>query len=66
MVIFQGRNYKLYRGMDSAGAFRAAGSGRFFGGVLEKTAPEGIEEEFLTRVMFQTCSSSSLAASRQP
>lgn len=43
MVIFQGRNYKLYRGMDSAGAFRAAGSGRFFGGVLEKTAPEGIE-----------------------
>lgn len=40
---FQGRNYKLYRGMDSAGAFRAAGSGRFFGGVLEKTAPEGIE-----------------------
>ncbi len=44
-VIYQGRAYKMYRGMGSLGAMRAGSSDRYFqdGSPTEKLVPEGIE-----------------------
>ena len=45
LVIFQGRQYKSYRGMGSIGAMQRGSSDRYFqeGTAQEKLVPEGIE-----------------------
>jgi len=46
VVLYQGRSYKIYRGMGSIGAMRAGSQDRYFqAGVTEasKLVPEGIE-----------------------
>lgn len=42
-VIFQGRNYKVYRGMGSLGAMNAGSSDRYFQIDSKKFVPEGVE-----------------------
>ena len=46
-VLFQGRSYKVYRGMGSLGAMSEGGADRYFQGEVEeeevKLVPEGIE-----------------------
>lgn len=45
-ILYQGRSYKIYRGMGSIGAMRAGSSDRYFQGdvaVTNKLVPEGIE-----------------------
>jgi len=41
--IYQGRSYKVYRGMGSIGAMRAGSSDRYFQEASRKLVPEGIE-----------------------
>ncbi|MDY0324433.1 MAG: IMP dehydrogenase [Candidatus Carbobacillus sp.] len=41
--IYQGRRYKVYRGMGSLGAMRAGGAERYFQSGASKFVPEGIE-----------------------
>ena len=41
--IFQGRSYKVYRGMGSIGAMRAGSRDRYFQTDQQKLVPEGIE-----------------------
>lgn len=41
--IYQGRSYKVYRGMGSIGAMRAGSSERYFQEPSRKLVPEGIE-----------------------
>lgn len=41
--IFQGRSYKVYRGMGSIGAMRSGSSDRYFQEKSKKLVPEGIE-----------------------
>src|SRR5690606_13219399 len=43
IVLFQGRSYKMYRGMGSIGAMRAGSSDRYFQSDAQKLVPEGIE-----------------------
>jgi len=45
MVIFQGRQYKSYRGMGSIGAMNKGSTDRYFqeGTAADKLVPEGIE-----------------------
>lgn len=45
MIIFQGRSFKVYRGMGSLGAMKAGSSDRYFqdNTESEKLVPEGIE-----------------------
>ena len=45
IVLYQGRSYKVYRGMGSIGAMRAGSADRYFQGGQEesKLVPEGIE-----------------------
>ncbi len=45
LVLYQGRSYKVYRGMGSIGAMRAGSKDRYFQGGTEdrKLVPEGIE-----------------------
>ena len=45
LVLYQGRSYKVYRGMGSIGAMRAGSKDRYFQGATEdrKLVPEGIE-----------------------
>ncbi|HTE54201.1 MAG TPA: IMP dehydrogenase [Kofleriaceae bacterium] len=45
IVLYQGRSYKMYRGMGSIGAMRAGSGDRYFQGGREgnKLVPEGIE-----------------------
>jgi IMP dehydrogenase len=46
IVLFQGRSYKVYRGMGSIGAMRAGSRDRYFQGEITsdaKLVPEGIE-----------------------
>jgi len=42
-VIFQGRSYKVYRGMGSLGAMNAGSSDRYFQKEAKKFVPEGVE-----------------------
>ena len=42
-IIFQGRSYKVYRGMGSLGAMKAGSSDRYFQENVGKLVPEGIE-----------------------
>ncbi|NLA04887.1 MAG: IMP dehydrogenase, partial [Firmicutes bacterium] len=41
--IYQGRSYKVYRGMGSLGAMKAGASDRYFQEQDQKLVPEGIE-----------------------
>ncbi len=41
--IYQGRSFKVYRGMGSLGAMRAGSGDRYFQTDLDKLVPEGIE-----------------------
>jgi IMP dehydrogenase len=41
--IYQGRRYKVYRGMGSIGAMKAGGGERYFQEEAKKLVPEGIE-----------------------
>lgn len=41
--IYQGRSYKVYRGMGSIGAMRAGSKDRYFQADQQKLVPEGIE-----------------------
>jgi IMP dehydrogenase len=46
LILYQGRSYKLYRGMGSVGAMRAGSRDRYFQGNVseeKKLVPEGIE-----------------------
>ena len=45
MVLYQGRSYKVYRGMGSLGAMKKGSKDRYFqgGSADEKLVPEGIE-----------------------
>ena len=46
MILYQGRSYKVYRGMGSLGAMKEGGRDRYFQGDIEEDAklvPEGIE-----------------------
>jgi len=46
VILYQGRSYKLYRGMGSIGAMRAGSRDRYFQGDVQseaKLVPEGIE-----------------------
>ncbi len=42
-IIFQGRSYKVYRGMGSLGAMEAGSSDRYFQEGEKKLVPEGVE-----------------------
>lgn len=42
-IIYQGRSYKVYRGMGSLGAMKAGSKDRYFQENMEKLVPEGIE-----------------------
>ena len=42
-VLYQGRTYKMYRGMGSIGAMRDGSSDRYFQKSTQKLVPEGIE-----------------------
>jgi len=42
-IIYQGRSYKLYRGMGSLGAMADGSKDRYFQENMEKLVPEGIE-----------------------
>ncbi len=60
IVLYQGRSYKVYRGMGSIGAMRAGSADRYFQGGQEesKLVPEGIEGRVpykgsLSRSVFQ-------------
>lgn len=43
MEIYQGRSFKVYRGMGSLGAMRAGAADRYFQEASQKLVPEGIE-----------------------
>ncbi len=46
LVLYQGRSYKVYRGMGSLGAMKAGSKDRYFQGAVteeKKLVPEGIE-----------------------
>ncbi|HOB35671.1 MAG: IMP dehydrogenase [Firmicutes bacterium] len=43
LEIYQGRSYKVYRGMGSIGAMRAGSRDRYFQSEQKKLVPEGIE-----------------------
>lgn len=43
MIIYQGKNYKYYRGMGSLGAMQAGSKDRYFQQNAKKLVPEGIE-----------------------
>ena len=43
MIIYQGKNYKSYRGMGSLGAIQAGSKDRYFQQNAKKLVPEGIE-----------------------
>ncbi|BBB93056.1 MAG TPA: IMP dehydrogenase [Methylomusa anaerophila] len=43
MIIYQGRSYKVYRGMGSLGAMAQGSKDRYFQENMDKLVPEGIE-----------------------
>ena len=43
MEIYQGRSYKVYRGMGSLGAMAKGSSDRYFQNGTKKFVPEGVE-----------------------
>jgi len=64
VVLYQGRRYKIYRGMGSLGAMKEGGKDRYFQSHIEedvKFVPEGIEGVCRTRGTSQNLSISLLA-----
>ena len=58
MIIYQGKNYKSYRGMGSLGAMQAGSKDRYFQQNAKKLVPEGIEGRIpykghVSNVLFQ-------------
>lgn len=58
MIIYQGKNYKSYRGMGSLGAMQAGSKDRYFQQNAKKLVPEGIESRIpykghVSDVLFQ-------------
>ena len=58
MEIYQGRSYKVYRGMGSLGAMAKGSSDRYFQNGTKKFVPEGVEgrvayKGFLSETIFQ-------------
>ena len=58
MIIYQGKNYKSYRGMGSLGAMQAGSKDRYFQQNAKKLVPEGIEGRIpykghVSEVLFQ-------------
>ena len=58
--IYQGRNFKVYRGMGSLGAMTAGSKDRYFQTGSKKLVPEGVEGRFpykgaLSDTIFQLC-----------
>jgi IMP dehydrogenase len=58
MEIYQGRSFKVYRGMGSLGAMKAGGGERYFQEDKKKLVPEGIEGRVayrgpLSEILFQ-------------
>lgn len=58
MIIYQGKNYKSYRGMGSLGAMQAGSKDRYFQQNAKKLVPEGIEgripyKGYVSDVLFQ-------------
>lgn len=56
--IFQGRSFKVYRGMGSIGAMKSGGGDRYFQSEAKKLVPEGIEGRVayrgpLSEIVFQ-------------
>ena len=55
--IYQGRRFKVYRGMGSIAAMNNGSKDRYFQEDNKKLVPEGIEAEFLIREHSPTLSS---------
>ena len=66
MIIYQGKNYKSYRGMGSLGAMQAGSKDRYFQQNAKKLVQKVSKAAFLTKVMFPMFSSSSSAVSVRP
>jgi IMP dehydrogenase len=68
LVLYQGRSYKMYRGMGSLGAMRKGSKDRYgqAGAADEKLVPEGIEGRVPYRGSCRpTCTSSSAGCARR-
>lgn len=52
LEIYQGRNFKSYRGMGSLGAMSLGSKDRYFQDDAKKLVPEGVEEGCLTADSF--------------
>ena len=57
-IIYQGRSYKVYRGMGSLGAMERGSKDRYFQENADKLVPEGIEDAYLSKAWLQKQSSS--------
>lgn len=58
--LYQGRSYKVYRGMGSVGAMNAGSKDRYFQNGTKKLVPEGVEGRIpfkgaVTETIFQLC-----------
>lgn len=62
MEIYQGRSYKVYRGMGSLGAMAKGSSDRYFQDANQKFVPEGVEGRVPFRELFPRPSTSWWAA----
>ena len=52
-MIYQGRSYKVYRGMGSLGAMKLGSKDRYFQSEAKKLVPEGIEVVYLIKVCWR-------------
>lgn len=52
--LFQGRKYKVYRGMGSIAAMENGSKDRYFQSDAKKLVPEGVEDALPTREMWRT------------
>ena len=52
--LYQGRKYKVYRGMGSIAAMENGSKDRYFQENAKKLVPEGVEGAWLTRAMWKT------------
>ena len=56
--LYQGRKYKVYRGMGSLAAMENGSKDRYFQNDAKKLVPEGVEAVWHTREPWKTLSSS--------
>ena len=57
-IIYQGRSYKVYRGMGSLGAMERGSKDRYFQENADKLVPEGLKDAYLSKAWLQKQSSS--------